>query len=341
MHGATTTPSLRALLVTVVAFACLIVPSAAGAATDSTYATWTAGPPNDTSLGTPHKGYQTNTVKCAVCHATHKAALNGEILLRTTSADACVYCHVQTTIGGVVIYGGDTAVYTNDDVYGHQAQGSRSRCIDCHAVHGANTLGGLVTGRILRNLGYQSSLVTYLAGGNPAVLTDLGTTVTASGGWRNEASYPAVQLTAFCTGCHSYYAHDSSEAVTATNYRSDGSTFLTTSKMHPMKHPDGAWQAFTSVRPVNGIARWDTEGCISCHARQPSSGPGVYASNFPHRMPDNARFLYKYANSSMGSTNTNVADPTWDGVCNRCHSIWTNPMNSLFTPPDAGVGLEY
>ena len=51
----------------------------------------------------PHSGYSTTTGKCKVCHAVHGAGstdvtgttLNAtEVLLRSTKANACEFCHL-------------------------------------------------------------------------------------------------------------------------------------------------------------------------------------------------------------------------------------------------------
>ncbi len=108
-----------------IALAVVCVAGPAGtayASTDSTYAAWTAGPPNDTSLGTPHSDFQLTTVKCAVCHAVHKGEPGGQLLLRTTVADACTYCHSHTCTG--ILPASTTYNHANANTYTNTYSGA-------------------------------------------------------------------------------------------------------------------------------------------------------------------------------------------------------------------------
>lgn len=134
------------------------------------YVQWNAAGANAGTDGSPHSGYTVTTVKCAVCHAVHRAAVPGQagmdaawggsattpgtaagsstqLLLRSSVAEACNYCHISTAIGGVRIYNGNVSNVGNwvNSGYGHG-----NGCTDCHAVHGANTFGGAMSAKILR-----------------------------------------------------------------------------------------------------------------------------------------------------------------------------------------------
>ncbi|MHB9003613.1 MAG: hypothetical protein ACYC6C_06055, partial [Coriobacteriia bacterium] len=71
--------------------ACMLIPAAGAYA--GGYLDW-ADAPQPANGSSPHGGYTTATTKCKVCHAVHEAQMGGEVLLRSTIADACNYCHV-------------------------------------------------------------------------------------------------------------------------------------------------------------------------------------------------------------------------------------------------------
>ena len=105
---------------------------------------------------TPHSGYASTSNKCKVCHAVHDAASGGQVLLRSTVANACNYCHVGGTISTKQPYGNSTTSYTNDYAWNHSSVGygsivntdakasfsaeESSTCTNCHSVHGANAI---------------------------------------------------------------------------------------------------------------------------------------------------------------------------------------------------------
>ena len=213
------------------------------------------------ALGTasPHSGYSQSTAKCEVCHAVHRAPTLGtgiigasdgglttgtsssryisaawtseastQMLLRSSAARACIYCHV-TEAPDHKMYGGDTTLANVGDTdlgwgkfYAHT-----TGCTGCHAVHGANTFQGAgVASKILKyqgvkNLGTIALKVqpevygtTYDAANVAAVepgslyLTQAdmiaGTlSPTASGAGVTPLS---AAITAQCTICHAQYA---------------------------------------------------------------------------------------------------------------------------------------
>ncbi|MDF1542325.1 MAG: hypothetical protein P1P71_04345 [Anaerosomatales bacterium] len=133
---------------------------------------------NAATAGSPHAEYTTTTVKCNVCHAVHNAAVMGqyiqnqpggdwilssetaptEMLLRSSVADSCSYCHIDTSTGGVRLWNGNSDNWGRitidgtryekafDSGYGH----GHSGCSGCHAVHGAKAFKGAVAGKVLR-----------------------------------------------------------------------------------------------------------------------------------------------------------------------------------------------
>ncbi len=303
-----------------------------GEATSNPYWDWDPAGGNAGSLGTPHKDYRLTTQKCAVCHAVHNANPNGELLLPTTRANACIYCHITTTLGGIVIYGGDPDAYLVEDDYGHQYDGGGGvACADCHSVHGANTIGGdqgLET-KILRAGGYQTELVANASAGDEETITTGGTAGASDWGlhfWERD-----LQLTAFCTKCHQNYAHTSTETVSATGYRThpmrigfDGGSFV------PPDYPD---------RFGLGVAyAWmPSSGCNDCHSAWydnslPARGAvGIHVQSFPHSNPGYSKLLRAVEEMEDVWTGIPAKDPSSDDVCSVCH-IWD---------ADEGTGRTY
>jgi hypothetical protein len=210
-----------------------ILPPATTASEHATMMSGEVTPPGD-----PHSGLPTSTGKCKVCHAVHGAgiatnvnATTGQVvtekLLRSTAADACVFCHVaagafapdpyNTPIllaDGITLstslqnynsnennatypFGdaryprsGHNASHGHDNPQTVPAGGTKSYrgCVSCHAVHGANTIAG--SADILKN--------------DPA----RGTTSQSATGWGKEGKgygsrWAAVTTQAqFCEDCH-------------------------------------------------------------------------------------------------------------------------------------------
>ncbi|HET6351280.1 MAG TPA: hypothetical protein VFG89_04000 [Coriobacteriia bacterium] len=128
--------------------------------------------------GSPHQNYLEGTEKCGVCHSVHRAPVPGvkwdtnpsdpasetavaggqymrqefesdtsvpttQMLLTSTVANSCNYCHVLTSIGGAQLYGGKPQYITEgtglagaewDAGFGHH-----NACTGCHAVHGVSS----------------------------------------------------------------------------------------------------------------------------------------------------------------------------------------------------------
>jgi predicted CXXCH cytochrome family protein len=195
--------------------------STAYASTESTYTAWTdPGFNHSEPHDTPHNGYGTTTTKCSVCHAVHKAPAAGEVLLRTTVGEACVYCHIDTNLGVIQIYNGDSSLYYIDNKKNHSLGGGVA-CTDCHAVHGANTYGTYLATKILKRLPIQPTFVRLFSATNDsnalyeAVGVDMGHMdeqnhmfPVGTLSWEDWNHVRQVQQTAFCTGCHTYYTRN-------------------------------------------------------------------------------------------------------------------------------------
>jgi len=125
--------------------------------------------------GSPHQNYLEGTEKCAVCHSVHRAPVGpgikwdtnpadeasrtkvaggqynrqefetvgtapAQMLLQTTVANSCDYCHILTSTGGKQLYAGKTQYRTEgtglagaewDAGFAHH-----NGCTGCHVVHG-------------------------------------------------------------------------------------------------------------------------------------------------------------------------------------------------------------
>ena len=318
------------------------------------YIDWAAGG-NNAGTGGPHQNYTLTTEKCAVCHSVHAAAASNaaagvfgpdattgaqtEMLLRSSVADACTYCHITSNVAGLQIYNGVASNYSTDDVYGHNGS-DHAECADCHAVHGADTFGGYIAGKILKangeTVGNNSDEVqTEAAATLNAAVTGgdvFATTVAAEGD---------LQVTAFCTRCHKTFSDASETTVTASGYFSDYSGTVSYGPMsfknHPLKAAEASFEA--SGSNFTGTVAWaDAETCRSCHAagstRRSTSygGPGgLVAWSFPHHTPGNSNFLVAgsdLGDANIGIDNTSIIKPAGsnvvdsahaDGVCLRCH----------------------
>jgi predicted CXXCH cytochrome family protein len=330
--------ALRALLAFGLAFGlALAVASIAYASTESTYAAWDPSGANAGTLPTPHRDYTTTTTKCAVCHAVHKAPAGGELLLRTTVDQACVYCHIENDIGGV-IYDGNTDNYTIENDHGHKNTATGGvTCVDCHAVHGANTFGGAKATEILKVWNIQQTLVAYMAAENTAAVVNAVT----GDSWPGEWETSQVQDAAFCTQCHPYFSQKSETTVTASVVQSDGSRLISTFKTHPLKKPGGEngnayYQGFVaqgqSIPETTTIAVYSARGCNwNCHWSK--------AGGYPHYNSATSRFL---VGGEWDNAQSTVEDPSEDGACLWCHRYADRTGDPLIVPEGTGgVGISY
>jgi predicted CXXCH cytochrome family protein len=339
----------RALILCALSFGfALGAVSAAHASTESTYTAWVDSVAyHDQPHATPHRDYATTTTKCAVCHAVHKAPADGELLLRSTVGEACVYCHVDSSLGVIVIYGGKVDNYSGVDTdHGHQAPAVE--CSDCHSVHGANTFGGPAETKILKVFGIQQSLVDYTAGGDTAaVINGVGPFATPPAlvdeynfsGWRGGWQDGDVQDAAFCSQCHPYFSNASETTITAQVVQSDGSFVERSFKTHPLKRPggetgrsfyDGDYLAGGSTLPISAtVAVMGGNGCMpECHSSpggpngesgSRDQAPGGDSNNsYPHYNSYTSRFLTGGTDPSDESNP--VANSNDDAACLYCHT---------------------
>ncbi len=282
----------RVVLVLALAFVMLLALTSGAYAVrgDSTYLT---------TPGSPHGAYTTTTQKCGVCHAVHHATATGEALLRSSIANACVYCHITSSTGRISIYNGVEANYNGADYSNaHNNYGTDpATCTGCHQVHAAsNVMSG----------------ITYLDG---KILKDLSSGTTSQTPVFNSGNTDEANITQFCIQCHGYYE---------TNY--DTGT-PTTHIMGPAGSSYGNPQAGYSGR----VAWNGSDYCYSCHASgdkdQADGTVKTVASSWPHYTAGD-RFLLQAASSTAATSG--ATDSRNDGVCLRCHTDGTNGVGIDF-----------
>ncbi len=306
---------LIAIVVLGATFSALTFAAPAFSSIGSGFVTWgqVTGEPGNSGATSPHGGYATNTVKCAVCHAVHNAQSGGEVLLRTTVAAACTYCHIDTgnVVSTMKVYGGTYSNYTVDTPYGHQSWNSGNsgvKCEQCHQVHAAGdhmTLNTQLTRKILIGAKVQDLLDPYY---DPRVTTA-----------PNNTDSKETALTKWCTRCHKSDGDPGSNRTYYTPWYSDGG--------HVLKAIDASGYAGDGPSAQGMQVAWaSSEYCSSCHAK----GYGTSPSQWPH-WTTSKRFLLSSSDASAASADITGTTATYiDGVCLRCHRA-----GSL------GVGMSY
>lgn len=268
----------------------------AGAGSNYTAADNTMDPYAKNDSGTPHMGYATTTVKCAVCHAVHRGPVKGEVLLRGTVANACEFCHIEANVSSVKVYDSDAGKYTADTVNNHSSADSASECVDCHAVHGAGAISTNAAGDINEKI--LKANAGTLPGGNTAVPATWNfTTGTVRDG----------VVTKYCTQCHNYWTDGYDDAVDDTHH-------IMTAAGDDLLY--GNTKASDTVQGTE-VAYAPSTYCRSCHdAGLTDHVAGAAANNFPH-YTDGARFLL--SGDYMGGTIGAAVEPSEDGACLKCH----------------------
>lgn len=266
---------------------------------DSTYLYWRdvkllPGNVSSPASESPHGGYMSATVKCAVCHSVHAAAPSGEALLKTTlgsdRANACIYCHVSASLSSsTTVYQGLQSNYTTDSITNHGVDAAKfadATCPRCHQVHGATTripLHWYLQKKLLKGMQVQDEM-------NPSYDDDFSFAPVGT-------DLPEMAVTKWCTGCHqgkngySYYSQHYDEDT------------------HINRAPS---TTYTVNGAVTTIAWASSAYCSSCH----SNSRGT--NDWPHNTPGAARFLDS-ALSAADATSGAGSNPNVDGVCLKCH----------------------
>ncbi len=245
--------------------------------------------------GTPHMGYATTTVKCAVCHAVHRGPVAGEVLLRGTVTNACEFCHIDANVSTVKVYNSDSGNYTADTVFNHSSAGSASECVDCHAVHGAGAISTTAEG--------SGDIAEKILKANAGGLSGGNTSVPSTWSFTTGSVRDGI-VTKYCTQCHNYWTDDYDNADNDTHH------IMAAAGLY------GNTEASSAVQGV-AVAYAPSTYCRSCHdAGLTDHAAGAAANNFPH-YTTGARFLLSAA-SSAGTFGA-ALDPSEDGACLKCH----------------------
>ncbi|MRR52594.1 MAG: hypothetical protein EG825_17110, partial [Rhodocyclaceae bacterium] len=310
----------------VVALAAILVfafSSVAMAKITNGYVTWDqANNDLDGTPATPHIGYTVATEKCAVCHSVHNAPVAGtswtnasdptqnwtarnedtQMLLRSSVANACVYCHISTNIGGTQLYNGNETLWTapltieptaTAGVFAENVAHNRNsaNCVNCHAVHGANTFQGPAASKILK-MPTTANIQDEILGAstdrnlNGGLYDDLAAAQADTGNLGKN-----FQVTVFCAQCHQNFSRASEDTLNLDGdsvYGDagyvDGNTAVANRqyKSHPMKSAETTFTAAGDGISVQ--AAWvASTTCRSCHdAGRVDEGVTVTDSNFPH-----------------------------------------------------------
>lgn len=328
----------KSLILVIALVALFAMASAAYASTYSTYAAWSSAAPNN-APATPHDGYAVNTNKCAVCHAVHKANASGEILLRSSAADACTYCHIDNAFGNIVVYNGDSTAYTSGAPtvaqsfgggFAHNSGGAN--CTNCHAVHGAQTLDGGNDGKILKDW-------TYWAEDGAAGFHYYSTAALAKWPTPDTVADKYAQQTAWCTGCHKYFIEAYDESSTANTYNeyvpATFSYVWATAGSHVMTETHSVYGNPAASTPDTQVAWAPSTTCRSCHnAGAVDTAGGTVLNSWPHYTPDYYRFMGVGANAGVDASAAAASNTTGtvDGLCLKCHidSTGTQGVNLSF-----------
>ena len=318
---------MKKILVVAVASVALLLALASTAVarpSGNIYVPWTA------AIGTPHSGYTTTTTKCAVCHAVHYAATSGstwtkagntwtagtentEMLLRSNVANACNYCHITTSIGGVQLYGGQVSVYTTSSNVAHNFAG----CTECHAVHGANTYAGGNAAKILRQTPNGAAIqVEVLTSTLPVTSTITPIYADATAAYSDGNKY--TQQTAFCSSCHREYTSSADATIQAAIYNDPNGDLY---KGHPMTanlNTAAGAPLGNTVAAGTQIAWAGSNTCRQCHDAGGVDQSGVSFNSFPHYTQGYYRFMTQGAFAGSVDASSNGAAAT-DGLCLKCH----------------------
>lgn len=289
------------------------------------YKPWT------TSIGTPHSGYTSATTKCAVCHSVHYAAVSGatwtqtgntwtasndntEMLLRSNVANSCNYCHIDTNIGSIRLYGGAPVYYNTSSNAAHNFAG----CSECHSVHGAQTYQGANTAKILRQLPDGNPIQPEVISAASPGITPLYASAAAA--YADTDKYN--QQVAFCSSCHREYTTASDATITSGAYYGD-----------PQAEPYKGHAMTNNLTVTNGTAplgntlvtgtqiAWEgSSQCRSCHDAGNVDETGVVTfNNFPHYTQGYYRFMVSAGSSSDATEAADAAPVARDGQCVKCH----------------------
>lgn len=287
--------------------------------------TW--GDPSGTGLwayfnttGNPHGGFDTGTHNCTVCHSVHHANPAGEALLPSTVGEACVYCHITSSTGYIVLYDGVSTNYTDANDMGHNLTGMSSGCTQCHQVHAAKDQ---MVSEPYQVAAGANSATDYLVmkllkvnGSGNDMVDSAGAVLKLADGMDN-----SLAVSYWCTTCH-YVSRDLGAGLQPTGYYNAGYGSWT--------HVMGAvTNDYSTTSGFSGtIAQSASTTCKDCHNRgvvnASPAPPAVVSStyNYPH-YTDGVRMLTSAtaldAVTGIPTASGGATDGHADGVCINCH----------------------
>lgn len=200
----------------------------------------------------PHGLYSQTSAKCSVCHSVHRAPTAGtssqstldfggtansssryaestwtaqattQLLLRSSAAASCTYCHVSS--GAKKMFGGDAslALFGEGENSWNEFYSHTTGCTSCHAVHGANTFGGNgVAGLVLKYQGVKKLGTIPLVvqpevyGNSPlyANFTDMVNGNVKAAALTAGVTPLTAAVTAQCSICHVNYSPASNQVI--------------------------------------------------------------------------------------------------------------------------------
>jgi hypothetical protein len=336
---------------------------------------------------TPHMGYSQSSAKCEVCHAVHRAPTLGtgiigasdgglttgtsssryissawtaeaatQMLLRTTTARACIYCHV-TEAPNHKMYGGDTTLANVGDgalgwgtFYAHT-----TGCTACHAVHGANTFQGVgVAGKILKYQGIKN-LGTIALKVQPEVYGDTFTAANVKvvepgslytsfanmvAGTLSPTAVAAnvdplqAAITAQCTNCHAQYA--TGEETINANYM-NAELFQPTTWASANGATTKIWVG-TAANPVSVLP--GVPG-LTYTGGTPSAMTGAAGSLIlaykNHPLKAGAQDFKGAGASAFFTSGSNHVSDTGSSVCQSCHNA---PVGTALGSQDGNYTIQ-
>jgi nitrate/TMAO reductase-like tetraheme cytochrome c subunit len=204
----------------------------------------------------PHGLYSQTSAKCSVCHSVHRAPYLGtssqstldfgglaqtssryaestwtaqadtQLLLRSTAANSCSYCHISS--GAKKMFGGDASSILAGGIFSdgvnswQEFYAHTTGCTSCHAVHGANTFqGNGVAGLVLKYQGIKKlgtiPLVVepevYTNSPLYANFTDMINGTVKPAALAAGATPLSAAITAQCSVCHVNYSPANNQVI--------------------------------------------------------------------------------------------------------------------------------
>lgn len=272
-----------------------------------------------------HGNYTITTVKCQVCHSAHKAGINGDTLLQSTAAQACVPCHLGAT------------ATTVKKVSAGNRHGETSQCTNgyCHTTSPHGTAGAskysTLKSALLTN--HADSLLDAAiasAGTGAPVKGHIFTTgATAFDALGNEVQASILATVAvYNPGVTAAIMNDMSSATSISFGRAVGTGYICN---NGGCHINGAFNALTanaSWGVWEGVVKVDAPGYASAEGTIPAGtyGPtatfvgtdgGTYNVWDEYHMRDEAIKGHTLkAVADLSVNNTAFANV---GRCNTCH----------------------